>query len=98
MNVAVVASLLMKVVHSILERYILSSMDVFCYSPDLIHAEYPYMSSPTFGVQGYVELLLKYIRYSILSLVMSEFPKVCKYSSTQAISPQCLNVFTSNLI
>ena len=29
---------------------------------------------------------------------MSEFPKVCKYSSTQAISPQCFNVFTSNLI
>ena len=31
-------------------------------------------------------------------IVMSEFPKVCKYSSTQAISPQCLNVFTSNLL
>ena len=29
---------------------------------------------------------------------MSEFPKVCKYPSTQAISPQCLNVFTSNLV
>ena len=35
---------------------------------------------------------------SVPILVMSEFPKVCKYSSTQAISPQCLNVFTSNLI
>ena len=32
------------------------------------------------------------------SVVMSEFPKICKYSSTQAISPQCLNVFISNLI
>ena len=29
---------------------------------------------------------------------MSEFPKVCKFSSTQAISPQYLNVFTTNLI
>ena len=29
---------------------------------------------------------------------MSEFPKVCKFSSTQAICPRCLNVFTSNLI
>ena len=33
-----------------------------------------------------------------IKVVMSEFPKVRKYSSTQAISPQCLNVFTSNLI
>ena len=29
---------------------------------------------------------------------MSEFPKVCKCSSTQAISPQCFNVFASNLV
>ena len=29
---------------------------------------------------------------------MSEFPKVCKFSSTQAISPQYLNVLTSNLV
>ena len=29
---------------------------------------------------------------------MSELPKVCKFSSTQAISPQYLNVLTSNLI
>ena len=48
--------------------------------------------------------LTKYLLHPVynyttsLQVVMSEFPKVCKYSSTQAISPQCLNVFTSNLI
>ena len=31
-------------------------------------------------------------------IVMSEFPNAGKCSSTQAISPLCLNVFTSNLI
>ena len=29
--------------------------------------------------------------------MISEFPKVCKCSSTQAISPPCLNLFASNL-
>ena len=29
---------------------------------------------------------------------MSEFPKVCKFSSTQAISPQYLNMCTSKLV
>ena len=38
--------------------------------------------------------VLVHIQY----IAMSEFPKVCNCSSTQAISPQCLNVFISNLV
>ena len=33
-----------------------------------------------------------------LNKILLEFPKVCKCSFTQAISPHCLKAFTSNLI